>query len=559
MSQVTWNYGEVVLTDNAFRVDTAKPDRKNPKTKGGTISPAYRGEIEVILSAGGPAFGASGVKIIAYPANINLTRIPLVGEHVMCFQGPGKEAGPGGPDQKTGETEQVGQTFDLEWYYLDPLALQGSIHTNLNPGANVGTTGNKEKGKKTTKQDGETKSTAAANETVIAGNPTTNEKAVKDNAASKVQNTADTPPGKDFKEQTGINNLQPYEGDIIVQGRHGQSIRLGSSLQPSAESDKNKRYFKMPTWAPGGSGEQGPIVIIRSGQGESNTTNDYVIEKVNSDKASLYVCSGQKIPIAVASPDFNSLDENLCRSGNDCNYSSTDESGNTIPTNSCNATGGQIVKTDPNAPIPTSVEELPLLDGDYPYFNTSTGKEVGRMRLRVIDKMCIRESFCENLLNMMAAAKKAGHKLSINSGYRGIRNTYYPKSQGGKYISAGQLDLRKQNAIDRSWRTDAQMKDKKSKLWKARSKYFKNKTAAPGFSKHQDGSGLDLNWGSSTKHSKSGRYAWLLGNSYKFGYVRTVPSEEWHFEYNPKKAAKGTFGGLSKSSSNRWHGHEKYL
>ena len=62
MSQVTWNYGEVVNIDNAFRVDTADPKRKNPKAAGGIVSPAYRGEIEVLLSAGGPAFGSPGTK-----------------------------------------------------------------------------------------------------------------------------------------------------------------------------------------------------------------------------------------------------------------------------------------------------------------------------------------------------------------------------------------------------------------------------------------------------------------------------------------------------------------
>ena len=51
-----------------------------------------------------------------------------------------------------------------------------------------------------------------------------------------------------------------------------------------------------------------------------------------------------------------------------------------------------------------------------------------------------------------------------------------------------------------------------------------NLAAPPGFSNHQSGHALDLN----TK--ARGVYAWLARNGAKYGFRRTVPSEQWHWE-----------------------------
>lgn len=48
-----------------------------------------------------------------------------------------------------------------------------------------------------------------------------------------------------------------------------------------------------------------------------------------------------------------------------------------------------------------------------------------------------------------------------------------------------------------------------------------NLAAVPGYSNHQSGYALDLT--TST---------WLANNAARFGFVRTVPSESWHYEYH---------------------------
>jgi hypothetical protein len=47
-----------------------------------------------------------------------------------------------------------------------------------------------------------------------------------------------------------------------------------------------------------------------------------------------------------------------------------------------------------------------------------------------------------------------------------------------------------------------------------------NLAAKPGYSNHQNGRAVDVSTSS-----------WLFANAAKFGFVRTVPSEDWHWEY----------------------------
>lgn len=103
--------------------------------------------------------------------------------------------------------------------------------------------------------------------------------------------------GKDFKEKLSIRNLQPYEGDLIYQGRWGQSFRFGST---------NKDANIPNTWSK--SGENGdPITIIKNGQHEEDS-DPWVpqVEDINTDKSSIYLTATQEIPIELASKSYKS-------------------------------------------------------------------------------------------------------------------------------------------------------------------------------------------------------------------------------------------------------------
>ena len=94
MPGVTWGFGEVIGTDQTFNTKTDH-DLKKTDGSGKPISTLYRGEIKLLLTAAttGANQGTPGTPVVAYPINMNMTRIPLIGEHVLCVQAPGNETG----------------------------------------------------------------------------------------------------------------------------------------------------------------------------------------------------------------------------------------------------------------------------------------------------------------------------------------------------------------------------------------------------------------------------------------------------------------------------------
>jgi|TARA_R110000822_G_scaffold2650_4_gene12317 hypothetical protein len=103
--------------------------------------------------------------------------------------------------------------------------------------------------------------------------------------------------GDTFQEKLSIRNLLPYEGDNIIQGRWGNTIRLGSTvLNPKIVNPWSRN---------GGNGD--PIIIIKNGQ-HSENTDPWVpqVEDINTDKSSIYLTSTQAIPIEVSNKNYNS-------------------------------------------------------------------------------------------------------------------------------------------------------------------------------------------------------------------------------------------------------------
>lgn len=89
--------------------------------------------------------------------------------------------------------------------------------------------------------------------------------------------------GEGFVEKPNIHPLLPKLGDVILEGRFGNSIRFGN--------------------------ENGnPITIIRNGQPLDSTSEGWIpiSEDINKDQSSIYQTSTQKIPINLASENFNS-------------------------------------------------------------------------------------------------------------------------------------------------------------------------------------------------------------------------------------------------------------
>ena len=104
--------------------------------------------------------------------------------------------------------------------------------------------------------------------------------------------------GDTFKERSNIHPLLPFEGDIIYEGRWGNSIRFGSTVQNRPNN-----------WSTTGK-DGDPILILRNGQLIDASDEGWIpiVEDINGDISSIYLTSTQTVPIEVSSPDYYSYE-----------------------------------------------------------------------------------------------------------------------------------------------------------------------------------------------------------------------------------------------------------
>ena len=101
--------------------------------------------------------------------------------------------------------------------------------------------------------------------------------------------------GKTFVERSNIHPILPFEGDIISEGRWGNSIRIGSTVKDTPNN-----------WSVTGSNGD-PIFIIRNGQGKQ-TEEGWIptVEDINNDDSSIYLTSTQRVPLKASSTIYDS-------------------------------------------------------------------------------------------------------------------------------------------------------------------------------------------------------------------------------------------------------------
>lgn len=205
------------------------------------------------------------VQITAIPFFPNIKQPPLVNEVVFLVLAP--------------NGDYSSNTSKVSYYYFTPLNMWGNINTNPTP--------NPYQNLKTTTQD-------KSLEEIEAGSP--NVSSEQDNESFK--------PGTYFEEKANIYPLYPFEGDIIYEGRFGNSIRFGSTDIIESLPANN--------WSITGSNGD-PITIIRNGQNPELPTpaQNTITEDINKDSSSIYLTSTQKVPITVSSQnDYLSYEEN---------------------------------------------------------------------------------------------------------------------------------------------------------------------------------------------------------------------------------------------------------
>jgi hypothetical protein len=129
--------------------------------------------------------------------------------------------------------------------------------------------------------------------------------------------------------------------------------------------------------------------------------------------------------------------------------------------------------------------------------------------------------FYEHLKNFIESAKKDNCYLTIRSSYRTFKE---------------QLDIRRKNKLHDY--SEYELLNNDSRL-------YYPVTGKPGFSMHERGAAVDF---ALIKGKITQEYVWLVKNGYKYGWYRTLPTEIWHWEYQP-----WTYRGGSKPTTiYRW-------
>lgn len=163
--------------------------------------------------------------ITAKPANANMKKIPLIGEMILLFQ----------LKSSVTSNETYGQN---QWYYLTTIDIVSSVNHNVL----TGYTSNDEQQQQV---------------------------------------------GKSFTEKS-ISPIQPYEGDVILEGRFGNSIRFSSIVQGGSLYTISQQS-KI-------SGEPGDPIIMLSNGRNNKPAKEFIHEDIQLDASSLYLTSKQSIP-----------------------------------------------------------------------------------------------------------------------------------------------------------------------------------------------------------------------------------------------------------------------
>lgn len=247
---------------------------------------------------------------VAYPLFPNLKFYPLVGEIVTILKLPTKNV-----DENPTDTRN---------YYLPPVNIWSSIHHNAIP-SYVSPPDSQQVSYQQAEQG--TPSSIPDQESLIS-------------------------LGNTFVEKDDIRPLLPYEGDHIMEGRFGNSIRMGSTVKNASIPNK---------WSTEGQNGD-PLLILRNGQ--TNYTDipgwQHITEDVNLDKSSIYLTSTQQLPFFPSSNIRNSFKNNDVKPTDTNQYTQ-----NQILLNSgrltLNATSDSIVMSSPKV-IHLSAEESVHLD-----------------------------------------------------------------------------------------------------------------------------------------------------------------------------------------------------
>lgn len=209
------------------------------------------GKIRVRLIGHSKELLDDNVKTEAHPVSNNMVKYPLPGELVIMVQGI--------------RNQVASSVFVQCYYYITTLASNSSITWNGDP------------------YMGQTISVNLVDQIFTPEYEHRFESKIK-NLASYVQEVNETT--RAIKERP---KKSPSEGDIIIQGRFGASIRLGSTTTNGTNE-----------WSDIGGVAGDPITILSTERDVVVGRQNKSTESVNTNDCTVYLCSSQTVPVELA-------------------------------------------------------------------------------------------------------------------------------------------------------------------------------------------------------------------------------------------------------------------
>jgi len=106
------------------------------------------------------------------------------------------------------------------------------------------------------------------------------------------QNPGEPDLGYNFEDKANVSPIQPAQGDVIVEGRQGQSLRFTGT-------DYEKKFVE--------TNEQKPITIISNGKASADTATP-VVENIDDDPASIYLVEDHTVLLTQANDKRDAWD-----------------------------------------------------------------------------------------------------------------------------------------------------------------------------------------------------------------------------------------------------------
>jgi len=220
-----------------------------------------------------PLDGTAITSNYAYPIFPQIKMYPLVNEIVLLAAIPSKFS--------EGE-----QTTEKVYYYFPPIGVWNHPHHNAYP--------------KTTNyselQENQQNDYDSINGSYVR-------RIDEDPTGINLNFTQYSNPNQDtFVEKADVHPLLPFNGDVIYEGRWGNSIRFGSTTIIPQDSTPS---LITNNWSSTGSNGD-PITILRNGQPVSSSDEGWIplTERVSRDLSSIYLTSYQQIPFSLANENF---------------------------------------------------------------------------------------------------------------------------------------------------------------------------------------------------------------------------------------------------------------